>query len=163
MAYDGLLLVALWMGATLIEVLLRDALRVSLPTAILQAVLFLIGLGFFGWFWSHGGQTLGMRAWRLRVQIPGGAPLPLTKAALRYMAGLLPLIAALWGIKYLGTPAAGIAALGYLPCLLDRRSRALNDFVAGTEMVLLAQTAASADPPEAPERSGDQQQGRRPG
>jgi len=23
--------------------------------------------GFYGWFWTHGGQTLGMRAWKLKL------------------------------------------------------------------------------------------------
>jgi uncharacterized RDD family membrane protein YckC len=31
--------------------------------------------GFFTYFWTHGGQTLGMRAWRLRlVRADGGEP-----------------------------------------------------------------------------------------
>jgi len=29
--------------------------------------LLLVSFMFFGWFWTHGGQTLGMRAWKIRV------------------------------------------------------------------------------------------------
>ncbi|MCB1757256.1 MAG: RDD family protein, partial [Gammaproteobacteria bacterium] len=30
-------------------------------------VTMLVTFVFFGWFWTHGGQTLGMRAWRLQL------------------------------------------------------------------------------------------------
>ena len=29
--------------------------------------LFVIAFLFFGWFWTHGGQTIGMRAWKIRL------------------------------------------------------------------------------------------------
>lgn len=33
----------------------------------MQLVYLLLAFGFFGWFWTQGGQTLGMRAWKIRV------------------------------------------------------------------------------------------------
>jgi uncharacterized RDD family membrane protein YckC len=34
---------------------------------ILWTLWLLVILGFYLWFWTHGGQTLGMRAWHIRV------------------------------------------------------------------------------------------------
>ena len=39
---------------------------------------------YFGWFWSHGGQTVAMKAWRIRVLCVDGGPLTLGRALLRF-------------------------------------------------------------------------------
>ena len=38
---------------------------------------------FFIWFWTHGGQTLGMKAWCLRIQNEDGSPIHLRQAIVR--------------------------------------------------------------------------------
>jgi len=43
---------------------------------------------FFAWFWTHGGQTLGMRAWRLRILQRDGQPLNWRLALFRYVISL---------------------------------------------------------------------------
>jgi uncharacterized RDD family membrane protein YckC len=45
---------------------------------------------FFGWFWTHGGQTLGMRAWKIRLQRTDGKGLGWWQALLRFF------LASLW-------------------------------------------------------------------
>jgi len=42
---------------------------VDAPLLKLLTQLYLLGVTFvfFGWFWTHGGQTLGMRAWKLQL------------------------------------------------------------------------------------------------
>jgi len=42
---------------------------------LFRIYLVAIGYGFVGYFWVHGGQTLGMRAWRLRLVQDNGQPL----------------------------------------------------------------------------------------
>ncbi len=39
--------------------------------------------GFFLWFWTHGGQTLGMKAWQLRVHNEDGSTIHLRQAIVR--------------------------------------------------------------------------------
>lgn len=120
--YDGLLLLALWMVAALVDVIVRDALYLPRSNLSFQIFLFLLGLVFFGWFWTHGGQTLGMRAWRLQVRREDGATLRWPIAATRYAGAFLS-----WGC----------AGLGVLWCLLDGKRRAWHDILAGTEVVVL--------------------------
>ncbi len=148
--YDGLLLLGLWMAALLVDTIARDGLGSERQWPALRAYLFLIGLAFFGWFWTHGGQTLGMRAWRLQLRRTSGADVRWTEAALRYALMLL-----CWGVAL--TPAAMTmpalaarpqahtltaatviaTALALLLLRLDPRRRGPQDWLSGTEVVYL--------------------------
>lgn len=88
--------------------------------------------------WLRGGQTLGMRPWRIRVVgIDGGKVLP-GQALRRVIAAALPLL--LLGLApWLGLRGAVWAVLlgwglWFAPALVDRRRRAVHDFVAATEV-----------------------------
>jgi uncharacterized RDD family membrane protein YckC len=151
--YDGLLLIAVIMVAALAEALARNLIGYARNWSLLRAWLFLWGLGFFGWFWTHGGQTPGMRAWRLRVRRQDGAGLRWPVAAVRY-AGMLvywmlwllaPLLLALpaqtmppENQAYRVPVALGaliLAGAGLVLLLADGRRRAPHDRLAGTEVV----------------------------
>ena len=72
MFYDLLLVIALLMVVTalLLPVTGGEAItseRFGAWEYAYQAVLVAIVIGFFGWFWTRRGQTLGMMAWRLKV------------------------------------------------------------------------------------------------
>lgn len=51
-------------------------------------IAFVAGTYFVG-FWRHGGQTLPMKTWRLRVIGPNGQPPTTARATLRYFAAWL--------------------------------------------------------------------------
>jgi len=53
---------------------------------------------FFCAFWVHGGQTLGMRAWRIRVVRDDGGTLTWRSAAARFAAALVALLPAGLGL-----------------------------------------------------------------
>lgn len=148
LAYDSLLYVALLMAGLVLAIpfvafVVADDARTPLHNyVILQAYGFAVGAGFFGWSWTRGGQTLGMRVWRLQVRRLDGAPLRWPVAILRFAAGLVPVLAGLWLGKQFGPPAYGAALLGYLPCLLSSRGQAFNDLIAGTEVVELPRPTA---------------------
>jgi uncharacterized RDD family membrane protein YckC len=58
---------------------------------LFQLYLIAVGYGFFAYFWVHGGQTLGMRAWRFRLLRDDGQPLSLGDAGRRLLwASLAP-------------------------------------------------------------------------
>jgi len=70
--------------------------------------------------WIKSGQTLAMKAWRLRVETLAGERLGMRRALLRYVvavAGLLPF------------------AAGFLWALVDRDRQCLHDRIAGTRVV----------------------------
>lgn len=46
---------------------------------------------FFLWFWMHGGQTLGMRAWRLRLFVMDDRPVTYSRLLFRLLSTLLGL------------------------------------------------------------------------
>ncbi|MFM0292943.1 MULTISPECIES: RDD family protein [Paraburkholderia] len=97
---------------------------------------------YFVWFWTHSGQTLPMKTWRLRVVAADGAPLSTGRAVTRYVLAwlwFLPPLALhpLLGLKLPQTLAiAGIwfvlwAATGRV----DSQRQFLHDRLAGTRVV----------------------------
>ncbi len=73
-----------------------------------------VGL-YFVWFWTHGGQTLPMKTWRLRVVAANGTPLSVPHALVRYVLAWLwflpPL--ALHPLLHLTVPHTLLVALAW--------------------------------------------------
>jgi uncharacterized RDD family membrane protein YckC len=109
----------------------------------LQAFLFiLLGL-YFGWFWSHGGQTVAMKAWHVRLVDTRGDPVSLRRALLRYILSWLWFAPALWaaqlsGLKsggnLFGIVVSGVIAYSALSRLNPQR-QFWHDVVCGTRLV----------------------------
>lgn len=87
--YDCLLLLALFMLITAIAVRLNNG--EAIEHAAYKLTLLPIAWLFFAWFWSHGGQTLGMRAWRIKIFDNDKRSMSFVRAYLRAMAGPLVL------------------------------------------------------------------------
>ena len=149
--YDGLLLCGIWMFAILIDMIMRGLLGAPLVWPLFQAYLFLVGLGFFGWFWTHGGQTLGMRAWKIQVRRNDAAALRWPVAAVRYtvlmLSWCIALAPAALQLPRIATqhPNADRVAVGCLLLTLaavflgwrDGRRRLPCDLASSTEVVVL--------------------------
>ncbi len=122
MVYDSLLLVAVLMTATAIVLPLTGGEAIAGPVRWpYRAYLLFVGCGFFAVFWHFGGQTLGMRAWRLQVRGASG-PVSWREAWLRSLAAIvswLPL------------------GLGYLWSLFDDEQRTWHDRLSGTNLVVI--------------------------
>jgi uncharacterized RDD family membrane protein YckC len=104
-------------------------------------IAFVAGVYFVG-FWRHGGQTLPMKTWRLRVVGPDGEPPTIARATLRYFAAWLwflpPL--ALHPLLHLTVPhtlvlAALWFALWAASARLSRERQFPHDRIAGTRIV----------------------------
>ncbi len=95
MFYDAWLIAALWLLGSTADAFIRSALG-GVPGSgshlLLQIYLFLAPMAFYVGFWSHGGQTLGMRAWRLRVVDSRGRAIGPGQALVRYLAALVSLL-----------------------------------------------------------------------
>lgn len=127
--YDTLLLAGLWLAAIFLAWLIAHAFGEGiLPPGFVRAYLFVLSFGFFGWFWTHGGQTLGMRAWHLEVRRSDGRALNWTVTMLRFAVAILS-----W--------SAG--GLGMIWCLFDARGRSWHDIAADTEVIMLPKAGAT--------------------
>lgn len=121
MAYDGMLLLGILAVALLLpHVLIGHWLhRVATPL-LLWAHLFLVLLVYFCWFWTHNGQTLAMKTWRIRIIERDGRPLQPLRALLRFL---------------LCWPSIGLFGMGLLWALFDRDGQFLHDRLAGTRVI----------------------------
>jgi len=89
---------------------------------LLQIPLILAVAGFFVWFWTRSGQTLGMQSWRLRLETEEGELLDARQALARL------------GIAILSFACLG---LGYWWILVDPQRRAWHDRLTNTRVVVL--------------------------
>ncbi len=152
--YDALIFIAIWAITAEGETLIRLALGLPSHRSLLQALVFLAGLLFFGWFWTHGGQTVGMRAWRLYVRRLDGAAVRWPVAAARYTAMmvwagalltpffmlLLPNAVHIANRAGIAFTTAALAVIGLAAQKLDSRRRAPHDWIAGTETVFTSRS-----------------------
>jgi len=89
------------------------------PRHALQAFLVSVLAAYFLWCWLRGGQTLPMKAWHIRLVVPGRASVPPGRALLRFVlaAVLVPTgISLLWA-------------------LFDPEKQFLHDRIVGTRLV----------------------------
>jgi len=122
MAYDSLPLLALLFLATFLALLANGGEAVPPGSLSLQLALLVVAAGFFVVSWHFGGQTPGMRAWRLRVECRDGTRVGWLGGCARFMAALVSL--ACFG-------------LGFAWALVDRHGLTWHDRLAGTRVVLL--------------------------
>ncbi|WP_136248022.1 RDD family protein [Halomonas borealis] len=131
MLYDGLLVLALWVLLTAAHVAVSRLLlgippdRVGLGAVQVWSLRLLLAFAagaFFTYFWTRGGMTLGMQAWRLRVQTRDGHAIGRRQSLARCLIG---------GLAFLPL------GLGHLWVLFDGERRSWSDLASGTRMVVL--------------------------
>lgn len=119
--YDALVLVAVLMfaGAAWVAVA-----RAAAPPGdwLFRAYLLAISAVFFAAFWTRG-ETLGMRAWKLRIVAADGRAPGWRRALLRFAAALVS-----WAP----------CGLGFLWMLVDRDRLCWHDRLSGTRLELRA-------------------------
>lgn len=94
---------------------------------------------YFALSWTRGGQTLGMRPWRLHVVAAGNAP-HARRALLRFAVAASPLLLLALGrvldVRQVFAAMAIAWAIDFAVALIDRRRRTLHDLLVGTEIEL---------------------------
>jgi uncharacterized RDD family membrane protein YckC len=129
--YDLLVLVALWMAAAGLVLLAFQgevdvARQPPLYHAVLQLALLVPTALYFAVSWSRGGQTIGMRAWRVRLVDAQGHSPALGRSLLRFVLATLSLV---------------LGGLGFLWCLFDAERRAWHDVMLATRMIQVFEVA----------------------
>lgn len=120
MIYDALILMAVWMLLGFVAVAINDGEANTSP--LFHSLLFVVTFAFFAFFWMRGGMTLGMQAWRLRVQTPDGMSITLMQSLVRFVAAWVSLAA---------------LGLGYWWILFDAERRSWSDIASQTRVVVL--------------------------
>ena len=91
---------------------------------LFSRLLFIIQIGLlfllFGWSWTHGGQTIGMRAWKIRVVTNDGYQLNWQQAFFRFVSAFFSLLA---------------VGVGFLIALFDTENLGWHDRFSRTRLV----------------------------
>ena len=85
-----------------------------------STVLLLVLFAFFAKFWTHGGQTLGMQVWGIRVQNADGSAISLWQSLLRFMVSIASWLC---------------VGLGFFWSLYDKQKRTWHDIYSDTRVV----------------------------
>jgi uncharacterized RDD family membrane protein YckC len=143
LVYEGVLLFGVLMAAGALYSILTQQRHALNGRAGMQAFVFIALAIYFSWFWSHGGQTVAMKAWHIRLVMPDGTPVPQRRALARYLASWVWFLPALAGVsatevregwQIFGAIAAGILVYAALAWL--RRDRQFwHDALCGTRLV----------------------------
>jgi len=120
LAYDCVVLAGPIAVYGFLIVLLRRGIAVEPDTPWFTAGLFAVPGAFFCWFWTHGGQTLGMLAWRVRLVTVDGGSIGWGRAIVRYCAAYLSLLT---------------VGLGFVWALWDAERATWHDRLTGTRML----------------------------
>lgn len=150
--YEGVLLFGVIMLAGLAYGLVTQQRHALVGMHGLQVFVFAVLGLYFGWFWSHGGQTVAMKTWQVRVLTKDGAALSLKRALCRYLLSWLWFLPALGfahaaGLHTGRSIAAALAAgvLGYAAIgRLNPQRQFLHDLLCGTRLVIWEKSRPNA-------------------
>lgn len=133
MLYESLLLLGvLSVTFMLPHLVLGMGFGVLLPGSVLFLHIFVVMGFYFLWYWSHGGQTLAMQTWRLKLVSVDCHPPTLTQLLLRYVLS--------WpGLLFYGA--------GLFWAIFDRDRQFLHERLSGTRIIFVPPTRAAKPPP----------------
>jgi len=120
--YDSFLLFAvIFIAAWLLLVVFGNEVASS-HNPLIYIYYIVVSLLFFGWFWTHGGQTLGMKVWRVKVVTEDGEVISWSQAAIRF------------GVAILSWSCLGA---GFIWALIDSENRGWHDRASNSQLKVL--------------------------
>lgn len=141
--YEGVLLFGVLMAAGFAFAVTTQQRHALKGQPALQVFVFLVLGVYFVWFWTHGGQTVAMKTWHLRLMTASGEPVNAWRAIARYLlcwVWFLPALAAVHFSDLHGgmtTTSAVLAGIGVYA--LTSRFHPLRQFwhdaICGTQLV----------------------------
>jgi uncharacterized RDD family membrane protein YckC len=116
------LLATLVFGVILAGAAASDSAGAAIGGSLLWLVVILaVSLAYFPWFWARGGQTPGMKLFRLRVvRDADGGPISGTAAVLRLLGFWVNSV---------------VFYIGFIWIFVDKRRRGWHDLIAGTVVI----------------------------
>lgn len=120
MFYDTLLVVALLGLVTVPFIAMRGGESVEAESLLHQLSLLLVAYLFFTGYWSRYGHTLGMQAWRLKLETADGDRPDFAACSIRFFAAVLSMLP---------------VGLGFWWQLWDKDGLAWHDRLSGTRLI----------------------------
>ncbi len=120
MLYESLVVFAVLLIGFLLPQILLSAYGLGTSNRLLWLHVLALLMLYFVWFWLHGGQTLPMKTWKLRLTSADGKTLRPLQAILRYLAA--------W-------PSILFFGIGVFWAVFDKERQFLHDRIAGTRIV----------------------------
>ncbi len=118
--YDGLCLSSLFFLTTLLLIIFTNGDTIGSNNLIYNLFLFYISYLYFAWHWVNGGQTLGMRAWHIKLISRGRDPMSWGSATARFFLALLSLVS---------------FGLGFALAFFDKESCAFHDRYSNSRLI----------------------------
>ena len=118
-AYDALLVAAILFIAAAAAIIGNGGEAIAPGNVWFNIYLLAAAFPYFGWCWTHSGQTLGMKTWRIVLNRIDGKHVRAPAAAVRYVFAMLSWTAFM---------------LGFLWMLAYARQRSWHDIVSGTRL-----------------------------
>lgn len=99
--YDIFPIIALFLTTSLLLIMFRQGAEIQPRTFWFQILLFLEVFFYFAYSWKKGGHTLGMRAWKIRIE--NHQSLSWRDVGLRFITGIISTLlfgAGLWSRRF---------------------------------------------------------------
>jgi uncharacterized RDD family membrane protein YckC len=119
MVYDSFLLVALLFLATALLLPFNGGHAFGSQQIFYPLYLLVVSFGFYGWFWTHGGQTLGLKAWKIKVLTFEQQPVNWQQALVRFFSAITSWL---------------LLGLGFWWILKDKQHLAWHDYLSKTRL-----------------------------
>jgi len=118
--YDTAIVVGLLMLATMLSMLAGFEGQTALMDPVYTIYLFLVWFFYIAGCWHAGGMTVGMRAWRVRIEDEQGNNPDWKKSSIRFAVSLL---------------SAAVAGAGFFWSVTDRDKRCWHDMLSATRLI----------------------------
>ena len=120
MLYDFFLLLTILFIASFLVVIPLKITPEDPYFFLFQVYIFVVAFIFYAWFWTHNGQTLGMRTWKMKVVTENGNAVSWGGSFVRYVVAIIS-----WTVF----------GLGFLWSSWDKQHRTWHDIASKTRLV----------------------------
>ena len=120
--YDSFLLIAILFIVSAIATALNQGKAVEPGHALyplLVLTIFSLSYLYFAWFWTHGGQSLGMKTWLIKIQSTDNT-ITWKIATIRFVSAIVS-----WAVF----------GLGFLWAFFDKKNRCWHDLISKTVLI----------------------------
>ena len=119
--YDFTLLIAVLFLATFLALPFNHGEAVTERQFVYPVYLLAVTILFYGWFWTHGGQTLGLKTWNIRLRSDNFQPVSWKQALIRFAVAIISWLC---------------FGLGFIWILFDKKHRSWHDIASKSGLYL---------------------------